>query len=736
MPAAIGAVGTFLASGTAAAFVAGAALNVVGLIALSAVERALLSRKSKGDSSPGFGSRTVTETGADTHRKILYGTVTTSGQLTFIQEVPPDNMAWWEVHTFSGHEIDGFVSLHLDDYPVIDLATEVDGNGWVTNPAFIDADGNRLVRLQWAVGTDNDTVLTRVQAEFPALWTSAHRGRGCSKLAVRFAVDQSDTAREDPDASVWAAGYPDRIQVRARGKKVYDPRNPAHDINDSSTWEWSDRPALCAPDLARDVRLGAAWQAGFIGFDSVAAAANRCDEAETVYSGVGDGSTVDIPRYRCDGVLSTQTETLQNIDVLVESMAGNRGFPAGVFELNAGGYDAPVITLSDEDRQGNLTWQPSQSGLDAYNSTRGLFWSPGQNAFTDFAPRVDAVWLAEDGGQKWQDFRFPVTDNEQRAQWLAKVSANVARVGTFEGEFSHRALGVKRGETIAITNALRGWVAKEFRVTKKSIVPVIGDDGHAIGLTVQLAGYESLPATWQVPLAELVDVQPRGTLDSTAPTPLPPSGLIATGRAGSIALDWSNPDTEGIAYVEVWRVASADGNRANAERISTQRGESMVDAYTDRAANTAMGPDESYDYWVRSIGRSNKKASAWHPLSATAGVTATSLDTGGGNGEDGRSVALLKAYRRSATPPSPATGGSFNFDTQTLTPPSGWSVGTPSGTDPVYSINSVASVIGQSGTDSNLTWTAPELEVQNGADGQDGSPGADGQDGTDGAPGT
>ncbi|MEO0422593.1 MAG: hypothetical protein AAF184_09680, partial [Pseudomonadota bacterium] len=233
MPATFTAVSTFLASGTKAAIVAGAALKVAGLAALSAVERALIGRQSQGDSAPGFGSRTVTETGADTHRKIIYGTATTAGQLSFIHEVPPDNMAWWEVHTFTGHEVDEFVSLHLDDYPVIDLATEVDGNGWVTNPAFVDADGNSLLRLEWKLGTDDDTVLPLLSAELPTLWTTAHRQRGCSKMGLRFAVDQSDTAREDPDASVWAQGYPEQILVRVRGKKVYDPREPGHLVDDS-----------------------------------------------------------------------------------------------------------------------------------------------------------------------------------------------------------------------------------------------------------------------------------------------------------------------------------------------------------------------------------------------------------------------------------------------------------------------------------------------------------------------
>jgi hypothetical protein len=95
----------------------------------------------------------------------------------------------------------------------------------------------------------------------------------------------------------------------------------------------------------------------------------------------------------------------------------------------------------------------------------------------------------------------------------------------------------------------------------------------------------------------------------------------------------------------------------------------------------------------------------------------------GQNGADGLSIAEVLIYLRSSTAPATPTGGSYNFTTQTLTAPAGWSSGIPAGTDPVYTSRAVASIQGITGTDSTLTWSAPVLSIQNGATGATGATG-------------
>jgi hypothetical protein len=93
----------------------------------------------------------------------------------------------------------------------------------------------------------------------------------------------------------------------------------------------------------------------------------------------------------------------------------------------------------------------------------------------------------------------------------------------------------------------------------------------------------------------------------------------------------------------------------------------------------------------------------------------------GQNGTDGLSVAELLIYIRATSTPATPTGGSYNFTTQTLTAPAGWYSYVPTGTDPVYTSRSVASVSGTTGTDTTLTWSSPTLSFQNGATGPTGA---------------
>lgn len=95
----------------------------------------------------------------------------------------------------------------------------------------------------------------------------------------------------------------------------------------------------------------------------------------------------------------------------------------------------------------------------------------------------------------------------------------------------------------------------------------------------------------------------------------------------------------------------------------------------------------------------------------------------GADGVDGKSVARLSIYRRSASPLTTPSGGSYNFTNDILTAPTGWSTSIPVGDDPIYSSVALASIQGTSGTDNSITWAQPEILAQNGEDGTNGTTG-------------
>lgn len=92
----------------------------------------------------------------------------------------------------------------------------------------------------------------------------------------------------------------------------------------------------------------------------------------------------------------------------------------------------------------------------------------------------------------------------------------------------------------------------------------------------------------------------------------------------------------------------------------------------------------------------------------------------GTHGNAGLSIAELTIYKRAATAPTTPSGGSYDFATKVLTPPSGWTSTFPSaGSDPVYAASGVASVQGLTGT-ATPSWLGVGQAAANGINGNDG----------------
>ena len=103
--------------------------------------------------------------------------------------------------------------------------------------------------------------------------------------------------------------------------------------------------------------------------------------------------------------------------------------------------------------------------------------------------------------------------------------------------------------------------------------------------------------------------------------------------------------------------------------------------------------------------------------SAPVVLATDGADGGQGDaGDDGLSVFVGNVFQRSATAPATPTvdDGSYNFTTQTLTPPSGWFVTPPAGSDPLYVSTGSFNIVGQTGTDNDVIWTSPDILVEDG----------------------
>ena len=211
------------------------------------------------------------------------------------------------------------------------------------------------------------------------------------------------------------------------------------------------------------------------------------------------------------------------------------------------------------------------------------------------------------------------------------------------------------------------------------------------------------------------------TGDTTAPATV--GTVTPTAMIQAVSLDWAavTTDENGNDLYDL------KGYKIYRATTNTQPSQPIAFVAADKYVDGGLADSTQYYYWVSAVDHTGNEGGA----SASGSVTTLV----GASGEDGNSVALVQVFQRSSTAPSAPTGGSFNFSTTTLTAPSGWSVNVPSGTNPVYVSQAIATVQGATGTDSALTWSTPSLLVQNGTDGADGNNGADGNDGAQGPQG-
>jgi hypothetical protein len=220
----------------------------------------------------------------------------------------------------------------------------------------------------------------------------------------------------------------------------------------------------------------------------------------------------------------------------------------------------------------------------------------------------------------------------------------------------------------------------------------------------------SVAFTWS-PVANVGPTGPTGTLGPTGSVG-PTGSLGPTGTTGPLGPTGAIGPTG----------ASGDG----------------VDIVFRRSASQPATPSPSIGTPVGWFSDVNSVPAGSDPIWSSIGTNTgigtnytwqTPLLIEGQNGAAGLSVAELLIYRRSASALTTPTGGSYNFTSQTLTAPVGWDSFIPTGTDPIYTSRSVASIQGTTGIDSTLTWSAPVLSIQNGATGPTGTLGPTGASG-------
>jgi hypothetical protein len=247
--------------------------------------------------------------------------------------------------------------------------------------------------------------------------------------------------------------------VNNSGKLKYTSRPDRDAIGDGTeTWEFSDNPGMCIADYQTRIMKVPYWR---IDWPSYIQTAQDCDELVTIPVASTE------KRFTCNGVLSMGEPHKDNLDKLLSSCAGFLSYTGGLWRVRASVWEAPTITVTEDDLAGNLEVRGSSPEKERVNLIRGFYIDPLRQYEPVEFPHVDsAIYLARDNGKVLPfDLELPATNTSTMAQRVAfrlleqknnQIIANAPM----------KALGAKiaPGDTVTLDFPSLGWTAGENKL--------------------------------------------------------------------------------------------------------------------------------------------------------------------------------------------------------------------------------------------------------------------------------
>ena len=309
------------------------------------------------------------------------------------------------------------------------------------------ATGTRCARIRWAMGSDSQAARADLIADFPALWTTAHRLRGCAYARIDLTYSQD----------VFPSGVPNFSADISGADTVVDTR--------TSSTGWSANPAMLARWYALHP-LGGRRTTDQIDEASFIAAANVCDTSVDYGSGT-------VPLYLAGYVAKPGQAPAEVLDELCEAMAGRWGYTQGLIRVRAGAIGTPVATITqDWLLTRSMSTRARRPRAELRNVLQGTIndadadWQPVQ-----FARVVNSTAVAEDGAELVGDIELQAVYRSGQAQQVAAVMLRYERQALVVTlQLKLRAWPLQLFDVVAITLSDMGWSGKLFEVLDRSFV--------------------------------------------------------------------------------------------------------------------------------------------------------------------------------------------------------------------------------------------------------------------------
>ena len=520
------------------------AVKLVAVVALNA-----LTSKLFGPDLPkaGFTGPQIMVRSAVEYRKLVYGQALVSGPVAYNNLSGTDGKYLWYWVALCEGEVDSFVAVHFgaDVIPVADIAwtpgvagADGSGTGAVSTAAYVGEAAATAANVAFALGHPDQVNSAFFSVSFTDIAIN-HRMRGVAWVACRLLYDK-DTE------NVWSAGAPNDIRALVKGRKLYDPRldstqvilttysaptlalwrgavEPAetgaagneyqayrgagepsanagfdsptqtlgsgsHRTTDSTTWAWSDNPALAIADYLLTIMGVAATE---VDWQSIATSADFNEEQVAIPPDASPQAAFET-RFTTNGVISLGDSHKDNLDKILSSMDGTLTRAQGKWKLRPSKWEAPTIVITADDLAGSIDLRGSAPTNERFNKIIGVFIDPARNyEVTEFQPVESSGYLARDNGVlRKRELGLPMTNSGTMAQRIAyRMLERGNNQQVVKLPLNTRGAKIAVGEIITADLPSLGWIDAENLALQSE---TIGAAGWGVTrLTVGTNAYEN-----------------------------------------------------------------------------------------------------------------------------------------------------------------------------------------------------------------------------------------------------
>lgn len=612
------------------------------------------------------------------------------------------------------------------------LHAYIDGKDW-DDPTF----SNSYRMVVHKAGGENDSLMVANYAE-----------RSTAKFAkAAYASGIFRLNRDDPQ---FSGGAPD-VQFLIEGMKVYTLVGTLGYLTLSPTKVYSNNPAWCLLDYLTNADYGRGLSLSEIDLDSFYLAAQVCDIPVSTFDSTlanlnleGEywrrkGGTRSYKLYECNVTLSSGKSVRDNVETLLETMGmAELIWSAGKYKLSLinpipdtsgyayqlgdikyltgsdgyvqkqsdGSFKEFLIDVTDDDilrnNDINFAWPNAQS---RYNLVTVRFLNEAKDFAEDtvsWPKRYSSVhtsFLTADRNVplEVESFESGITDYYHalaKAEQKCRVSRNATN---YQFSLTSAFSRLEQGDLIRVNSSVLQLSNEIIRIESVSVK----EDGV---VSIEGFTYSCLDLAWNAKDTEIVTpVRKYGTdIGQASNLKFMAESNTLSGSSGTLSWDAST-DSNVTYYTVMYAKTSVDLIDVNTEWISLGDTTSKM-MYLPALVGgvftltvVAKTPTRSAPF------KSYYTGAGWPLLQVGIGATLV----------NGKYLANIAIYMRSATVPSKPVGGSYDFKTNTyLTLPTNWHSSRPTGFDPLYVSNALAEATIGNTVDTTLTWSDPILSSE------------------------